>query len=120
MKNLHSLQSFTLHRIVFHGNQSLLKLRDFEMNYFLLFLAFYCTNLSLVATSLVFYSISTKTNYVLYSYVSIATKNQMSLQNTESLIEAGDGWPSEPPSCWGPGLGSAGLLWEALVERWAG
>ena len=53
MKNLHSLQSFTLHRIVFHGNQSLLKLRDFEMNYFLLFLAFYCTNLSLVVTSLV-------------------------------------------------------------------
>ena len=53
MKNLHSLQSFTLHRIVFHGNQSLLKLRDFEINYLLFFLEFYFTNLSLVDTSLV-------------------------------------------------------------------
>ena len=54
MKNLHSLQSFTLHRIVFHGNQSLLKLRDFEINYLLFFLEFYFTNLSLVDTSLVY------------------------------------------------------------------
>ena len=55
MKNLHSLQSFTLHRIVFHGNQSLLKLRDFEINYLLFFLEFYFTNLSLVDTSLVLF-----------------------------------------------------------------
>ena len=55
MKNLHSLQSFTLHRIVFHGNQSLLKLRDFEINYLLFFLEFYFTNLSLVDTSLVYF-----------------------------------------------------------------
>ena len=35
------------------GNQSLLKLRDFEINYLLFFLEFYFTNLSLVDTSLV-------------------------------------------------------------------
>ena len=52
------MQSFTLHRIVFHGNQSLLKLRDFEINYLLFFLEFYFTNLSLVDTSLVFPNIS--------------------------------------------------------------
>ena len=42
------------HRIVFHGNQSLFKLRDFEIDYFLFFLVFYWTNLSLAETCLVY------------------------------------------------------------------